>query len=147
MPTPPGPCKTKLLEVLRWRPRISERELFLVEVLFGLGEVVWVFMRSVDVEERGMSREAEGVVASENASDFRLAGGKKPRVLRGIRPISVGMVSFGRRTQESCFQGGSVSAFECDRVRASGLCAISCCGDVNPLSDTSPSRVLFDKST
>lgn len=68
----------------------------------------------VDVEERGRSREGVGDVASENAIDFRLAGGKKPSVRRGMRPISVGCVLFGRSTQESCFQGCSVSALECD---------------------------------
>ena len=63
----------------------------------------------VDVEERGMSTEARGVEASEYTRDFRLAGGKKPRALRGMRAISVGCLSLGSSTQESCFHGASAS--------------------------------------
>ena len=42
--------------------------------------------------------------ASEKAWDFRRAGGKKPRVLRGIRRISTGSVIVGIRTQDSCLK-------------------------------------------
>lgn len=66
----------------------------------------------VEVEDRGMSTEALGVDASENTRDFRLGGGKKPSSLRGMRPISIGSLSFGRSTQESCLQGGSESALD-----------------------------------
>jgi hypothetical protein len=60
-------------------------------------------------EERGRSREAVGVLRSENVSDFRRAGGKKPRLLRGRRAISVGSLSLGKMAQESCFHCGSDS--------------------------------------
>ena len=66
----------------------------------------------VEVEERGRSTETRGVDVSEYVKDFRRAGGKKPSPLRGIRPICVGRLSLGRRTQESCFHGVSTSA--CD---------------------------------
>ena len=70
---------------------------------------------------RGRSREVDGVVvlpplrevsgmsmsvAEEEMMDFRRAGGKKPRVRRERRAISVGWELWGRRTQESCVQGG-----------------------------------------
>jgi len=74
------------------------------------GEEVCDAVEFVDIEDRGRSREDDGV--SENVRDFRRAGGKKPRVLRGSRAISVGMVSFGSNTHESCFQGGSDSVWE-----------------------------------
>ena len=72
----------------------------------------------VEVDERGRSTEALGVDASEKTRDFRLAGGKKPSSLRGMRPISVGSLSLGSSTQESCFQGGSESALDTDGERA-----------------------------
>lgn len=65
----------------------------------------------VEVEDRGISTDALGVDASEKTIDFRLAGGKKPSSLLGMRPISMGSLSLGRRTQESCFHG-SESALE-----------------------------------
>jgi hypothetical protein len=74
------------------------------------GEEVCDAVEFVDIEDRGRSKEDDGV--SENVRDFRRAGGKKPRVLRGNRAISVGTVSFGSNTHESCFQGGSKSAWE-----------------------------------
>lgn len=86
----------------------------------------------VDVEERGMSKEAEGD-ASEKASDFRRAGGKKPSALRGMRPISVGLLSFGRSTQESCLHGGSESALECEEDGTSGLSVVWDVGEPQPL--------------
>ena len=100
--------------MLRWRPwnGVDTDERLLDargrEVLC-VGELACEF---VDVDERGRSTDALGVEASENTRDFRLAGGKKPSSLRGIRPICVGFLSFGRRTQESCFQGGSESALD-----------------------------------
>lgn len=75
------------------------------------GDEDGAFVGFVEVEDRGRSREGVGV-ESEKASDFRLAGGKKPRDLRGIRPICVGLESLGSSTQESCFQGGSESVLE-----------------------------------
>lgn len=78
--------------------------------LDGDGEEVCDGVEFVDIEDRGRSREDDGV--SENVRDFRRAGGKKPRVLRGSRAISVGTVSFRSNTHESCFQGGSDSAWE-----------------------------------
>ena len=78
--------------------------------LVSNGEEVCDAVEFVDIEDRGRSREDDGV--SENVRDFRRAGGKKPRVLRGSRAISVGTVSFGSNTHESCFQGGSDSAWE-----------------------------------
>jgi hypothetical protein len=63
----------------------------------------------VDVDERGISTDARGVDASEYARDFRRAGGKKPSALRGMRPICVGCLSLGKRTQESCVHGVSDS--------------------------------------
>lgn len=67
----------------------------------------------MDVEERGRSNDGR-VDASEYGIDFRRAGGKNPSALRGMRPISIGSVSPGRRTQESCIHGGSVSALDCE---------------------------------
>lgn len=75
--------------------------------MLAVGECVLV-----ELEDRGRSVEALGVDASENTKDFRLAGGKKPSSLRGMRPISTGSLSLGKRTQESCFQGGSESALD-----------------------------------
>lgn len=66
----------------------------------------------VEVDERGKSTEALGVDVSEKTRDFRLAGGKKPSSFRGIRPISVGSLSLGSSTQESCFHGCSESALD-----------------------------------
>lgn len=83
------------------------------------GELVSGF---VEVDERGRSADGRGVDASEYARDFRLAGGKKPRALRGMRPICVGALSFGRSTQESCFQSGSDSAFEKTELLSASLC-------------------------
>jgi hypothetical protein len=71
----------------------------------------------VEVEDRGMSTEALGVDASEKTTDFRLAGGKKPNSLRGMRPISIGSLSLGRSTHESCFHGGSDSVLDTDGDR------------------------------
>jgi hypothetical protein len=66
-----------------------------------------------DAGERDKSTDGLGVdAASEYAFDFRRAGGKKPSARRGMRPICVGLWSLGRSTQESCFQGGSVSGLE-----------------------------------
>jgi hypothetical protein len=52
--------------------------------------------------------------------DFRRARGKKPRWRRGRRAISTGVEKPGRRTQESCFQGGT-SAFD-ELNEDEGLC-------------------------
>lgn len=58
---------------------------------------------------RARSREAGGVSRSREGfeMDFRRFGGKKPRVRRGRRAISMAVGCGSRRTQESCFQGGS----------------------------------------
>lgn len=77
----------------------------------GFGEADCVFVALVEVDDRGKSKDCFGV-ASEKVTDFRLAGGKKPSALRGMRPICVALESLGRSTQESCFHGGSGSAFE-----------------------------------
>ena len=75
--------------------------------------------------------------ASENTSDFRLAGGKKPRSLRGIRPISIGSLSFGRSTQESCFQGGSESAFETEGESVEDVSVPLCFDEAQPFGRAS----------
>jgi hypothetical protein len=80
------------------------------------GELVSGF---VEVDERGRSTDARGVDASEQARDFRRAGGKKPSALRGIRPICVSCLSLGRRTHESCFHGGSTSVESAELVSRS----------------------------
>lgn len=88
-------------------------------VLVREDEWVCEVVELVDREERGRSKEEDGVAVSEKVSDFRRAGGKKPRVRRGRRAISVGVVSLGRMTQESCFQGDSESAWD-DVVQEEG---------------------------
>jgi hypothetical protein len=72
-----------------------------------------------------MSKEDFGVLSeyvllawsevSEKVIDFRRAGGKKPRVLRGMRRISTGSGVLGIRTQDSCLY----EVVSCDEVSES----------------------------
>src|SRR3954468_17889208 len=72
-----------------------------------------------------MSKEDFGVLSeyvpltrsevSEKVVDFRRAGGKKPRVLRGIRRISTGSGILGIRTHDSCLH----EVVSCDEVSES----------------------------
>jgi hypothetical protein len=78
------------------------------------GEDGWDRKMSIDVFRE--------VSISENVFDFLRALGKNPSVWRGRRAISVGWVSFGRRTQESCFQGGSISIRD-EAVEEGGRCS------------------------
>lgn len=64
------------------------------------------------VLERTRSKEDEGVSRSEKLLLFRRAGGKYPKALLGNLAITVGLVSPGSSTQESCLQGGSDSTLE-----------------------------------
>ncbi len=77
------------------------------------GSAVMTAAGEMSVEGRAglKSRDARGVPEerSEKVRDFRRARGKKPSVRRGMRAISMGSVECGRRTQESCFHGGSAS--------------------------------------
>src|SRR5690242_21056429 len=91
VPTPPGPDSHGLggcccPEVLRLR-LCAERDERLLDARGRVGwegEVVCA-LGFVEVEERGRSTEARGVeVASEYATDFRRAGGKKPSARRGM---------------------------------------------------------------
>jgi hypothetical protein len=104
------------VELLRWRPGGPEKDESALGArgleVFDSGDLV--VSELVEVEGRDKSTEARGVSVSENARDFRRAGGKKPSALRGMRPISVGFVSLGSRTQESCIHGDSKSVFDWD---------------------------------
>jgi len=110
------------LELLRWRPCGPEEDNPLVArglEDFEIGELAFPL---VEVEGRDdKSTEGRGVEASENARDFRLAGGKKPSARRGSRPISVGSVSLGNRTHESCVHGVSESVFDCEEDGIGGM--------------------------
>lgn len=105
------------------------------------GELVRVF-GLVEVEERGRSTDARGVdAASEKVTDFRRAGGKKPRARRGMRAICVGCLSLGRRTQESCVQGCSEAALEETTELVSVL---FCFGVAHPLGKPAASGFLSE---
>lgn len=109
VPTPPGPVRydgkypvVALLvrRVCRGRCGAS----------FRIGERAVLDVSLVLVRTR--SRDVDGVSRSEKLLLFRRAGGKYPSALRGNRAICVGLELPGNNTQESCCQGGSVSALE-----------------------------------
>jgi hypothetical protein len=145
VPTPPGPWRWNW-EMLEVRVRLAGRTKGL---LLAIGVMVvelppfsevkegeWACVDDmVEKEERGRSREEEAVGVSENVRDFRRAGGKKPRVRRGRRATSVGVVELGRRTQDSCFQGGSESAWEVEEEGGRGADVIWCVEECHPLAE------------
>jgi len=81
VPTPPGP----------WRRSMKE-----VELECELS----VRRKRESMLGRGRSRDRDGVERGEKERDFRRLGGKKPRLRRERRAISMGWGKLGRVTQE-----------------------------------------------
>jgi hypothetical protein len=131
------------VELLRWRPGAPEKDDRALGArgleVFTIGDLV--VSELVEVEGRDKSTEARGVFVSENARDFRRAGGKKPSARRGMRPICVGLVSLGNMTQESCTHGESGSMFDWDDAGGMLVC-VSLMDDAHPFGRLS---VLVDE--
>ena len=103
-----------------------------------------------------MSKEDFGVLSkwgplgrsevSEKVIDFRRAGGKKPRVLRGMRRISTGSGVLGIRTHDSCLY----EVVSCDdggrQDRLSGAHRSAANGSVSFIRDFDLDTVLADQS-
>ena len=125
VPTPPGPCNS---EVKGWElDRRREDEggnvrLGRLMLRLALGDTATFGVDAGDEAVREKSKDVFGVLVarSDKGFDFRRVRAKKPRWWRGSRAISTGVEKSGRRTQESCFQGGS-SAFE-KLTEDAGLC-------------------------
>jgi len=85
VPTPPGPWRRSMKEV-ELECELSVRR----EREKSLGSMLG----------RGRSRDREGVERGEKVRDFRRLRGKKPRLRRERRAISMGWGKVGRETQE-----------------------------------------------